>query len=495
MKEILAAQGITKNFGGVHALKGVDFHLMEGEIHTLVGENGAGKSTLMKIFMGDHQPDSGQILFNGEPVKIANPTKALELGIAMVPQELHYMPHLSIADYVCVGREPNRLGFTNKRKTIDFTKQQLARIGFDIDPSIKMGRLTVSQIQLIEIAKVVSYGSKVLILDEPTSSLTVQEADTLFKVLCQLRSEGVSVIYISHKLDELKQITDRVTILRDGNWILTDKFENLTHDELVRNMIGRELNEVFQPKNRNYGEIALEAEGLTKKGVFENISLQVRRGEVVGLSGLVGAGRTEVVTSIFGEDKLDSGTVRLFGRPVHFKSARDAIDHKLAFVSEDRKLYGLNLIGSIRDNMTSASDQLYSRLGFTSKKKQIAASERMVSDLSIKIHSLEQPVNNLSGGNQQKVVLGKWLLTEPEIIIFDEPTRGIDVGAKSEFYRIIVELARAGKAVLMISSEMPEIIGLCNRVYVLHEGHFRGELKDTQESNDITEQNIVNLFF
>lgn len=495
MKEILTAQGITKSFGGVHALRGVDFHLMEGEIHTLVGENGAGKSTLMKVFMGDHQPDSGQVFFNGEPVKIANPTKALELGIAMVPQELHYMPYLSIADYVCVGREPNRLGFTNKRKTIEFTKKQLERIGFDIDPNIKMGNLTVSQIQLIEIAKVVSYGSKILILDEPTSSLTVQEAETLFKVLRQLRSEGVSVIYISHKLDELKQITDRVTILRDGKWILTDDFKNLTHDELVRNMIGRELSEVYQPKNREYGEVALEAKGLTKNGVFQDISFQVHRGEVVGLSGLVGAGRTEVVTAIFGEDKLDAGTVSIFGKDVRFKSSRDAINHKIAFVSEDRKLYGLNLIGSIKDNMTSASDKLYSKWGFTNKRKQYAASERMVADLSIKIHNLDQQVNNLSGGNQQKVVLGKWLLTEPEIIIFDEPTRGIDVGAKSEFYRIIADLAREGKAVLMISSEMPEIIGLCNRVYVLHEGHLRGELRDTPENNEITEQNIVNLFF
>lgn len=495
MSDILTALGIQKSFGGVHALKGVDFHLLPGEIHALVGENGAGKSTLMKIFMGDHQPDSGEILLDGVPVCIPSPARALELGIAMVHQELHYMPHLSIVDYICVGREPNRFGFTNRYKALEFTKTQLKQIGFTVDPHTMMGELTVSQIQMVEIAKVVSYGSKILILDEPTSSLTVQEAESLFCVLKTLKEQGVSVIYISHKLDELPRIADRVTVFRDGCWIMTDSISNLNQETLVRNMIGRELHEIYQPKCRNAGEVALEVNGLSKKDMFEDISFVVRRGEVVGLSGLVGAGRTEVVTSIFGELAPDAGTISLFGKPVRIKSSRDAIRHKIALVSEDRKLYGLNLIGSIGDNLTLANRETYATHGFVVKRKQTEYARNIVSSLSIKIHSLEQPVSDLSGGNQQKVVLGKWLLTEPEIIIFDEPTRGIDVGAKSEFYRMITELAQAGKAVLLISSEMPEVIGLCNRVYVLHEGKLRGELTDTPEKNDVTEQNIIQLFF
>ena len=495
MEEILRAQGISKNFAGVHALTEVDFTLNKGEIHALVGENGAGKSTLMKIFMGEHQPDAGEIFYNGEKIRVDNPRMALETGIAMVHQELHYMPYLSITDYMNVGREPSRMGFTDPKRAAAFAKEQLSRIQFDVDTSTLMGDLMVSQIQMVEIAKIVSYGSKVLILDEPTSSLTVQESARLFDILRQLKEEGVSMIYISHKLDELEQIADRVTVLRDGHVILTDEYANLTRDKLVGSMIGRELANVYQPKSFETGEMALEVKGFTRPGEFEDISFYVKRGEVVGLAGLVGAGRTEIVTSIFGERKRTAGELYLFGKKVEIRNARQAIRKGLALVTEDRKRYGLNLIGSVTDNMTLANMKHYSKRGIVSQRKMSEATMSMVDELSIKLQSIDRQVLNLSGGNQQKVVLGKWLLTEPEIIIFDEPARGIDVGAKSEFYKIIAELAKNGKAVLLISSEMPEIIGLCTRVYVLHEGHMRGELVDTPEKKEISEESIVNLFF
>jgi len=495
MHGMLCAKDIVKTFAGVEVLSKVNFELNEGEIHALLGENGAGKSTLMKIFMGEHQPDSGEIIHNGQAVTIDSPIKALEKGIAMVHQELHYMPYVSVADYICLGRMPGRFGFVNNREKTTYTVRQLENINITISPNALMGSLTVSQIQMVEIAKVLSYGSKVLILDEPTSSLTAREVKRLFEILKQLRSQGISIIYITHRLEELAEVADRVTILRDGCVVKTAEYSGLTKDDIVQHMIGRELEEVFLPKNLSFGDVALETKGFTKKGEFEDISIQVRHGEVVGLSGLTGAGRTEYVTALFGEKKIDAGELFLYGNKTEIRDSRNAIAKKIAFVTEDRKKYGLNLTSTVSDNLGMASMKNHSSAGFVSEGKLRGSARDMIRELSIRARGTDQKVVTLSGGNQQKVVLGKWMLTKPDVIIFDEPTRGIDVGAKSEIYRIIAGLANAGKAILLISSEMTEIIGLCNRVYVLHEGKMRGELRDSAEEAEISEQNIVNLYF
>ena len=486
---ILHAKAITKSFTGVGVLSGVDFELRKGEIHAIVGENGAGKSTLMKVLIGEHKPDSGEIRLDGRLEHIHTPARALNLGIAMVHQELHYLPYLSIADYMYLGREPRRFCILNERKKLELTKQQLHKINLNIDPGLKMGQLSLSEIQMVEIVKAISYGSRILILDEPTSSLSEVEVEQLFMILKLLKSSGVSIIYISHRLEELYRIADTVTILRDGCKVLTEKLSNLTRDEIIRNMVGRKIEEIYPEVNTSIGEVVLEVKGLYKKGEFENVSFELRRGEIVGLAGLVGAGRTEVATAIFGEKRFERGEIFINGELATIKNSRQAVKRRIAFISEDRKLFGLNLIGSVKDNIAMVVQRKLSSYGLIERHRTNAQVKSMIETLHIKVSSAEQLVQSLSGGNQQKVVLAKWLLTEPDILIMDEPTRGIDIGAKAEIYKLINNLARAGKAVVLISSDLPEVVRLCNRVVVLHEGKVTGQL----EGERITQEKIMYL--
>ncbi|MDR2435561.1 MAG: sugar ABC transporter ATP-binding protein [Treponema sp.] len=486
-KVILEMIGITKSFTGVTVLHNVSLTLREGEIQGLVGENGAGKSTLMKILTGEHRMDSGEIKLFGQPVNIANSRHAIDLGITMVYQELNNAPDMTIAENMFIGRELKKHGFIDKKNMIRLTEQYLSVLDLKFSPIEKMRQLTVSEMQMVEIAKVVSYNSKIIVMDEPTSSITESEAEKLFAVLRKLKDMGIAIFYISHKLEEMFSLVDSISVLRDGYLVKTDSPQNLAKDDLIRLMVGREIDDIFPEKGGSFGETVLEAEGLTIKGQFENVSFFLRKGEILGFAGLVGAGRTETAMALFGHTKLDSGKIKILGKEAYLKNPGNAVKTKIALIPEDRKLHGLNLIGKIADNTEMVVENRNSRFGFVnvSLKKQNAL--KMAKDLSIKCQSIDQHVLYLSGGNQQKVVLAKWLLSEPDIIIMDEPTRGIDVGAKIEIYKIINQLAASGKAVIVISSELNEIIGLCNRVLVMYEGRVTGEL----QGNNINQETIM----
>jgi ABC-type sugar transport system ATPase subunit len=484
---ILEMRDISKSFSGVTVLHNVNLTLGEGEIQGLVGENGAGKSTLMKILTGEYRMDSGGITLFGKPVEIVNPRHAIDLGITMVYQELNNAPDMTIAENMFIGRELTKYGFADKKEMIRRTGEYLAALDLKFSPNEKMRRLTVSEMQMVEIAKVVSYNSKIIIMDEPTSSITESEVEKLFSILRKLKAMGISVIYISHKLEEMFSLVDSITVLRDGYLVKKEKPENLTKDDLIRLMAGREIDDIFPEKIGGFGETTLEVEGLTIKGQFENVSFSLRKGEILGFAGLVGAGRTETVMALFGHTRPDSGKVKIRGKEVSLKNPGVSVKNQIALIPEDRKLHGLNLIASVADNTEMVVEDRNSRFGFvnTVVKKQNA--ERMVGELSIKCHGIGQKARFLSGGNQQKIVIAKWLLSEPDIIIMDEPTRGIDVGAKVEIYKIINQLAANGKAVIVISSELNEIIGLCNRVIVMYEGRVTGEL----EGENIEQETIM----
>jgi ABC-type sugar transport system ATPase subunit len=486
-KIILEMTNVNKSFTNVRVLHDVSLSLAEGEIHGLVGENGAGKSTLMKILTGEYQMDSGAIKLFGNPVEITDPRHAIDMGITMVYQELNNAPDMSIAENMFIGRELRKYGFADKKEMIRRTEQYLATLDLKFSPTEKMRNLSVSEMQMVEIAKVVSYNSRIVILDEPTSSITETEVEKLFVILRKLKAMGIAIFYISHKLEELFILVDSISVLRDGYLVKTDNPKNLKKDDLIRLMVGREVDDIFPKKGGDFGETILEAEGLTIKGQFENVSFSLRKGEILGFAGLVGAGRTETVMALFGHTRLDSGKVKIRGKDISLKTPRHSVQNQIALIPEDRKLHGLNLIGKIADNTEMVVEDRNSRLGFvnTLLKKQNAV--KMTGELSIKCQGIDQHVRYLSGGNQQKVVLAKWLLSEPDIIIMDEPTRGIDVGAKFEIYKIINQLAADGKAVIVISSELNEIIGLCNRVVVMYEGRVTGEL----QGNDINQETIM----
>jgi ABC-type sugar transport system ATPase subunit len=484
---ILEMTGINKSFNQVQVLHDINFSLKKGEIKGIVGENGAGKSTLMKILTGEYQMDSGSIKLFGTPVHFIDPRHAITHGITMVYQELNNSPDMTIAENMFIGREIGRFGFSNKREMLRLTNEYLAALDLKFPPSKKMRNLSVSEMQMVEIAKVVSYNSKIIILDEPTSSITETETEKLFAVLRRLKSMGISIIYISHKLEELFQLVDSVTVLRDGYLIKTENPENLTREELIRLMVGREVNDIFPKKTAGLGEVVLEVEGLSCKNQFENISFKLHRGEILGFAGLVGAGRTETVMALFGHSKFDSGRILVKGTEASIKTPYHAVVKNMALVPEDRKRHGLNSLATVMDNTEMVVEKRNARLGFINfaLKKQNAM--KMINELSIKCRGPDQSVRYLSGGNQQKIVLAKWLLSEPDIIILDEPTRGIDVGAKIEIYRLINQLAVNGKAVIVISSELNEIIGLCNRVVVMYEGKKTAEL----EGKDIEQETIM----
>lgn len=476
---VLQMNNITKIFPGNKVLDNVTLKVKKGSVHTLMGENGAGKSTLMKILNGMYYPDDGEIILNGNKVVINNTKEALKNGISMIHQELNFIPEMTIAENMFIGREPTKyFQIVNNKELKEQTIYYLNSIGVNMNPNTKLSKLSVAEAQMVEIAKAVSYNSNIIIMDEPTSAITDRETEKLFILINDLKKKGKSIIYISHKMDEIFKISDYITVLRDGKHIETCPARELNNQKLISLMVGRELKDIFMRESTKAGDVALEVKNYSKEGKFENINFKVRKGEILGIAGLMGAGRTEIVEAIFGVNKADSGEILLNGKPVVINKSKDAIKLGLAFVSEDRKLKGLNLKFSVKENITLVNLKKYcvwDNIINISKEKEVA--KDLVKTFNIKIHSLNQTVNNLSGGNQQKVVMAKWISGNPDVIILDEPTRGIDIGAKSEIYRIMSQLASEGKAIIMISSEMPEVIGMSDRVIVLHEGVITGEFR------------------
>jgi ribose transport system ATP-binding protein len=489
MDEVLVSmEGISKSFPGVNALINARFDLRPGEVHALVGENGAGKSTLMKVLAGVYSKDAGQIFYKGKEVVIPNPHAAQQLGISIIHQELNLMPHLTVAQNIFIGREPaSRLKFILDEKLINQKTQELFEVmHLKMDPRTKVAELTVAKQQMVEIAKALSFNSEVLIMDEPTAALTDTEIDELFRLIRQLRGRGVGVVHISHRLEELQQISDRITVMRDGHYINTIETKDATIDQIINMMVGRTIFETSPEVPEKTSEnVVLEVKHLNRGNVIKDVSFNLKQGEILGFSGLVGAGRTEVARAIFGADPYDSGEIYVNGKKVDIKSPQDAVGHSIAYLSEDRKRYGLALGLDCENNIVLASfNQLLGFLGWVNSAKARTIADRFVKAMSIKTPSLQQLVKNLSGGNQQKLVIGKWLAKDTNILIFDEPTRGIDVGAKSEIYRLLNDLAKQGKSIIMISSELPEILRMSHRVVVMCEGQITGELDYTEATQE-----------
>ena len=483
---VLEMCDIVKRFPGVLAVNKAHLDLRPGEVHCLVGENGAGKSTLMKMLSGAEAMDSGEIRLSGEPVHIHSPHHAQQLGISMIYQEFNLSPFLSVAENVFLGREPRigRTPFINWAKMNGDARELLSRIRVDLDVHRPVNECSVAQQQMIEIAKALSFNSKIIVMDEPSATLTEHELKALFDLIRGLKQDGIGMIYISHRLEELFEIGDRVTVMRDGQYVGTHAVADVTREDIIRMMVGRELTEEFPKEHFERGDEVVRVEGLRREGAFRDVSFQLRKGEIVGITGLVGAGRTEVARAIFGADRLDGGQVYLDGEPVLVKSPQDAIRRGIGLLTEDRKNQGLILGMTVRENTTLANLAELVRGLFISRRREREIGDKYVRELQIKTPSLEQAVQNLSGGNQQKVVLAKWLFTQSRVLIFDEPTRGIDVGAKVEIYRLMNELVRQGVCVLMISSELPEILGMCDRILVMHEGRLAGELPRAEASQE-----------
>ena len=475
---LLAIEGVRKEFPGVLALDDVQFKLKRGTVHALMGENGAGKSTLMKIIAGIYQPDQGSVLLKGLPVRLDSPLDALENGIAMIHQELNLMAYMTVAENIWIRREPlNRLGFVIHRVMREKTAALFKRLSIELDPEAQVGTLSVANRQMVEIAKAVSYESDVLIMDEPTSALTEREVTHLFEIIRVLKAEGKGIVYITHKMNELFEIADEVSVFRDGRYIGTHASKDVTRDQIIHMMVGREITQMFPKQTVPIGEVVLKVENLTLKGVFSDVSFEVRAGEILGVAGLVGSGRSNIAETLFGVTPASSGSISLRGRPITIDSPGKAMANGLAFLTEDRKETGCFLILDVLENIQIAVlNQGYVRAGFVTQRKLSAECEAMSATLRVKTPSMDEPVLNLSGGNQQKVLIARWLLTKPKVLILDEPTRGIDVGAKSEIHRLISSLAGEGVAVIMISSEMPEILGMSDRIMVIHEGRVTGFL-------------------
>lgn len=478
-ENILEMRDITKTFSGNVVLDKVQFLLKPGEVHALMGENGAGKSTLMKILMGICQKDRGEVFLNGKPVDFHSPKQALIEGIAMIHQELNPVLDMQICENVFLGKEPftgKRLRLVNQKKMIEDTRKYLKEVGLDVSPTAIMRDLSTAQKQLVEIAKAISWDARIIIMDEPTSAITEREVETLFAIINKLKSQGVAVIYISHKLKEIYQICDSITVMRNGTYICQGAVCDINEEKLISMMVGREIADIFPKKEVPIGDVILEVRNINYANKVHDASFEVHAGEILGIAGLVGAGRSEMVETVFGLRKKSSGEVYLKGKLLDIKSPKAAIRNKIAFVSEDRKVSGLNLISSIRDNVCVVSLKQLTKNGLINKGNENNAVDEYIKKLKIKTESREKIVGKLSGGNQQKVSIAKWLLGEPEIIILDEPTRGIDVGAKRDIYLLMGELVAAGKAVVMISSEMPEVMGMSDRIVVLSEGRITGEI-------------------
>jgi inositol transport system ATP-binding protein len=481
---VLSMEGISKQFPGVRALSNVKLHARKGSVHALMGENGAGKSTLMKCLIGIYAPDSGTITFKGEKLNITNTHYALSKGISMIHQELSPIPQMTVAENIYLGREPTTwCSLVDMRKMNGMASELLDRLHIKIKPTAKMHELSIANIQLAEIAKAVSYNSDLIIMDEPTSAITEAEVEGLFNIIRSLKAQGCAVIYISHKMDEIFKITDEVTVFRDGQYMGTDATADLTDAMLIEKMVGRTLTDMFHKETTDMGSVFLDVQNLSGKG-FRNVSFQVKRGEILGVAGLMGAGRTELIEAVFGVTRSHGGSISVDGKVVKINSPADAIRSGMALLTEDRKLTGLYLNASVRENMFIANINNYMIGPFIHFKKIGKDCERMRGLMRIKTPSLLEIIRNLSGGNQQKVLISRWLLTEPDLLILDEPTRGIDVGAKSEIYRLMTEFVRSGKAIIMISSELPEVLGMSDRILVMHEGDKIGELSRAEASQE-----------
>ncbi|MGU7773500.1 sugar ABC transporter ATP-binding protein [Burkholderia sp. MR1-5-21] len=490
---LLALHGVSKRFPGVQALDDCRFDLLPGEVHALMGENGAGKSTLMKIVAGVYQKDSGEILLDGRAVDIADPRAAQALGIGIIHQELNLMNHLSVAQNIFIGREPRgRLGvFIDEERLNRDAATIFARMRLALDPRTPVGRLTVARQQMVEIAKALSFDSRVLIMDEPTAALNDAEIAELFRIIRDLRTHGVGIVYISHKMDELRQIADRVTVMRDGKYVATVPMAGTSMESIIAMMVGRQLDTQHRaPPDTSANDIALEVRGLTRGRTIRDVGFTLRRGEILGFAGLMGAGRTEVARAIFGADPVDAGEIRVHGAKVAIRTPADAVAHGIGYLSEDRKHFGLAVGMDVQNNIALSSMRRFVRRGaFLDARAMRDTAHGYVRQLAIRTPSLAQPVRLLSGGNQQKIVIAKWLLRDCDILFFDEPTRGIDVGAKSEIYKLLDALAADGKAIVMISSELPEVLRMSHRILVMCEGRVTGELS----AADATQEKIMHL--
>jgi ribose transport system ATP-binding protein len=482
-------RGITKRFPGVLALSDVNFDVRRGEVHVLVGENGAGKSTLMKILAGVYSLDAGEVIFQGKSVNFTNPRQAQDAGIATIYQELNQVPYLSVTENIFLGNEMTRGIALNSSQMHEQARALLAKLHLDIDPRTLVNRLGVAQQQMVEVAKALQQNARLIIMDEPTSSLSIHEINDLFAIVRELRANGVSIIYISHHLEETFQISDRVTVLRDGRSIATLPSSELNVDKLIRLMVGRDLSEKFPKEVVQRGAEVLNVQGLSQGARLRDISFSAYAGEVLGIAGLVGAGRTELVRAVFGADPIDSGKIMVQGKPARINSPQAALRHGIGLLTEDRKQQGLCLLMTVRENITLSVLNRLTRGLVTSRRKETALAQKFITNIAIKASSQDQLAINLSGGTQQKVVLSKWLAIEPKVLIFDEPTRGIDVGAKVEIYRMINNLAKQGVAILMVSSELPEILGMSDRIMVMAGGRVRGFL----DRAEATEERIMEL--
>lgn len=487
---LLKMKGISKFFPGVRALDGVDLDVRPGTVHALMGENGAGKSTLMKVLIGMYQPDGGTIFFDGHDVTIPDTKTGLGMGISMIHQELSPVPNMTVSENIYLGREP--IGATrlvNYRKMNADTAELFKRWEININPKALMRNLSVAQTQMVEIAKAISFDAKLIIMDEPTSAITEREVEHLHRMIRQLQKTGTAIIYITHKMDEVFKIVDYVTVFRDGKLVNTLPAGELNRDKLITLMVGRELTNMFPKLEAEIGEVVLSVKNLHRGTVVKDVSFELHRGEILGFAGLMGAGRTEVLETLFGIHKADSGEVSVKGQPVRVTRPKDAIDAGMALLTEDRKLTGIMGVLSVRDNMIMAALPKYSPNGILQKKRIEADCEAQREALALKTPSLDQHIQNLSGGNQQKVLISRWLLTLPDILMIDEPTRGIDVGAKSEIHRLMSTLAQQGKAIIMVSSEMPEVLGMSDRVIVMHDGSVSGVV----DRADATQEVILQL--
>lgn len=490
MEYVLELKNIYKSFPGVKVLEDVTLQVRPGEVHALMGENGAGKSTLMKILMGIYKADQGSIFLEGKETAMHGPKDAMSKGISMIHQELNTVLDMEVAENVFVGRELLKKGM-EKLKIVDIARMReetgryFREMNIDIDPRAKMRTLSVAEMQLVEIVKAISLNSKIIVMDEPTSAITEKEAAVLFTQIERLKKQGVAIIYISHKMDEIFRISDTITVLRDGQWIGTKPAKELDNDMLIKMMVGRELTDIYPKDPVEIGDVILEVKNLSRGKKVQDASFSLRKGEVLGIAVLVGAGRSELVETIFGLYPKTGGQIFLHGKEVHIKNSADAIKNKMALITEDRKQTGLNLIVSVKENIASVSIGKLSNHGIVNDKKINEVSEKYIKELKIKTPDGNAIVGNLSGGNQQKVVLAKWLLDEPDIIIFDEPTRGIDIGAKRDIYLLINNLAKEGKAVIVISSEMAEVMGICDRILVMAEGRINGEVQREEFSQEV----------
>ena len=483
---LLQMKNITKDFPGVRALDSVSLTVKKGSVHALMGENGAGKSTLMKCLFGIYSADSGEVYLDGERVEFKNPNDALQKGVAMVHQELNQATKRNVMDNIWLGRYPTRLGFiTSEREMYARTKNIFDDLGIKTDPRRIMSTMSVAERQMAEIAKAVSYDARIIVLDEPTSSLSDREVEHLFAIIEKLRKRGCGIIYISHKMDEILRISDEITVMRDGRHIATEPAKSMTMDKIIHLMVGRELTEMYPKKTNTPKEVILRVEGLSSKhNHVRDVSFDLRRGEIIGFAGLAGAGRTEVIENIFGISERESGRIYLDGKEIKNRSAREAIKNGFALITEERRATGIFGILDICENTTVSGLKKYLRYGLLSDKKRREDTDWAIKSMNIKTASQKTQIKLLSGGNQQKVIIGRWLLTEPDILMLDEPTRGIDVGAKYEIYQLIDALAAKGKSIIVVSSELPELLGICDRIYVMSAGRIAGEVvakETTQE--------------